>query len=304
MPGRIALSPRVWVLNLDAEDELARGHRPTPGRAECSRMRAMAARLRGSLVPPGDLIADLDAEIPPGLEGRAWCPTGWALSRMKSLRARVIASPPVSVLQAANHRGWATTTLGNALPRARWCVDEDTLARHLEDPWPSRGWLLKRAYTFAGRGHLLLRTRDQARDPRTRAWVARALALGHGLLAEPCVQRVRDVSLHGFLAPDGTLTCGVPTCSVVDARGQWTAATTPAGAVLGRDEGDGLFGELARVARALGELGYHGPFGIDAFTWQDETGRPCFQPRSDLNVRYTMGWALGMGARRPDLSCP
>jgi hypothetical protein len=57
-----------------------------------------------------------------------------------------------------------------------------------------------------------------------------------------------------------------------------------------------------RTAHALAEAGYFGPFGIDAFRWRDEGGVLHFNPRSDLNARYSMGWHVGMGDWRPDVT--
>jgi hypothetical protein len=55
------------------------------------------------------------------------------------------------------------------------------------------------------------------------------------------------------------------------------------------------------VAEALIRAGYFGPFGIDGYRWKDEHGTLRFNPRTDINARYSMGWAVGMGSRRPDL---
>jgi hypothetical protein len=47
------------------------------------------------------------------------------------------------------------------------------------------------------------------------------------------------------------------------------------------------------VGRALHEIGYFGPFGIDAFVYHDKRGGVGFQPRSEINARYSMGFAVG-----------
>ena len=54
-----------------------------------------------------------------------------------------------------------------------------------------------------------------------------------------------------------------------------------------------MAGEAERVARALSGAGYFGPFGVDAFTYRDRVGNVCVQPRSEINARYTMGFAVG-----------
>jgi hypothetical protein len=47
--------------------------------------------------------------------------------------------------------------------------------------------------------------------------------------------------------------------------------------------------------------GYYGPFGIDAFRWRDQNGKQQWNPRCEINARYSMGWSIGMGQSRPDL---
>jgi hypothetical protein len=289
---------RLWLLNLDAEEELSRGAATTPARGELTRMRAMSDRLRGSLVPPGDLVVE-DSEVASGCAGVAWCPTPSALARLSRVGAKLPACPDFSVLRAVNHRGWSAAR-GLALPGARWVANDADLARVFDAPWPAQGWLLKRAYTFAGRGHLHLRTRSEAEDPRMAGWIRRSLAQG-GLLAEPRVTRVVDVARHGWIARDGTLTEGVLTRAEVDDRGQWVASVLCEEERLSRNEID-VFEEVFRdTAEGLRGAGYFGPFGVDGYIWSDE-GTRRLQPRSDVNARYSMGWAVGMGATRPDLA--
>ena len=64
---------------------------------------------------------------------------------------------------------------------------------------------------------------------------------------------------------------------------------------------DALLAAFDDTSRGLREAGYFGPFGVDAFAWEDELGARRFQPRCEVNARYSMGWAAGMGALRPDL---
>ena len=49
--------------------------------------------------------------------------------------------------------------------------------------------------------------------------------------------------------------------------------------------------EVERVGAALHEAGYFGPFGVDAFTWRDRAGALRLQPRSEVNARWSMGFA-------------
>jgi hypothetical protein len=38
---------------------------------------------------------------------------------------------------------------------------------------------------------------------------------------------------------------------------------------------------------------YFGPFGVDAYTYRARDGRLGLQPRSEINARYSMGFAAG-----------
>jgi hypothetical protein len=90
---------------------------------------------------------------------------------------------------------------------------------------------------------------------------------------------------------------GQPTIQDVDATGAWqSTALTDA---LTSDEQSALRREAQRTAQALHDAGYFGPFGIDGFRWRAPDGELHFQPRSEINARYSMGWAIGMGGFRP-----
>lgn len=297
------MTARAWVLNLDAEDELSRRSRPTPSRTERARMDAMAAMLRDTLVPQGDAVIWPAGEgAARGALGRAWCPTPWALAQLRAAGAAVPRAPSMEVLRAVNHRAWAAS-LGLTLPRAAWARDRDDLARVMVDPWPAGGWLLKRPLGYAGRGRLHLRARGELDDPRHAGWIANSFA-DDGLLVEPYVDRVADLGLHGWISPNGALTLGALTAQVCDARGAWVTTARAAQNTLGDKDMDLLNESVEGTAAALWAAGYHGPFGVDAYVWRDERGGARLQPRSEVNARYSMGWAVGMGALRPDLSSP
>jgi hypothetical protein len=59
--------------------------------------------------------------------------------------------------------------------------------------------------------------------------------------------------------------------------------------------GPRLLEEARRVGLALAQAAYFGPFGVDAFTYRDRAGALQLQPRSEINARYTMGFAVGFG---------
>ncbi len=56
-----------------------------------------------------------------------------------------------------------------------------------------------------------------------------------------------------------------------------------------------MAGEARLVADALSRAGYFGPFGVDAYRYRDREQQLRLQPRSEINARYTMGFAVGWG---------
>lgn len=291
---------RAWILNFDAEDELDRGAGHTSSRAVRARFTGLAARVSALLVP-GDVIVDPAAPIalaPDAFSGRAWCPTPGARRLLERVSAVVPAAPSLAVLRRVNHRRFCAD-LGQTLPGARYVDTLDDVVTIVNTPSPSGAWLLKRPFGFAGRGRR--RLRPGAFDPAERAWIEASLATGEGLQIEPWVELAGDVGLHGFLAASGALVLGAPTVQRTDATGAWSASLPAAPGELSAAEERSLFDAMDATAAALREAGYFGPFGIDAFRWLGEGGAPRWNPRGEINARYSMGWAVGMGARRPDL---
>lgn len=277
----------AWVLNLDAEDELAHVGAHTPAKGMTERVEALVAR--GALAPlvgdaaivwPGGRRAD-------GLEGRAWCPTRWALERLRDAGAVVPPAPPMDVLRRVNHRRFSFE-LGTFLPGSAFVTTLAELGAALgEERW----WLCKRPLGYAGRGRKrILPSRITGEE---RAWLTASLALG-GLQLEPWVERELDCALHGQLEQDGRWRLGRTTLQEVEPTGAWrSTVSAPAGALSGEEEA-ALRREATRAAEALHAAGYFGPFGIDAFRWRADDGSLHFQPRSEINARYSMGWAIGM----------
>ena len=139
---------------------------------------------------------------------------------------------------------------------------------------------------MAGRGQRPL----DGITPGDEAFFASALAEG-GLQLEPNVAIVRELGQHGLLAADGRLALGVPVAQTCDALGQWLAsAASPY-----EEHGPALADEARRVASALHTAGYFGPFGVDAFVYDEG----ALNPRSEINARYSMGFAAGFALRSP-----
>ncbi len=278
-----------------------------------ARIRHHAARIDG-LVDRRDLVldpADPEAGGGPegaaaaGMQGMAWCPTPSALRRLAEAGAHLPAAPSLAVLQRVLHRRFSAG-LGDGLGESLWIEGEAELAGALEEATrragPGATWVLKRGYGFAARGHR--RFLPGAPGDSLLAFARTALAQDGGVLIEPWRERLADFGLHGWLGPDGALVRGSPTTSIVDAHGTWVESRIAAPGELGSGEEDTLREALERAAAGLRCAGYFGAFGIDAYRFRAEGGRIRFQPLSEVNARFSMGWAVGMGASRPHRSRP
>ena len=291
--------PVAWVLNLDAEDELARSGAHTPTDVMTARIERLLPRLRG-LIRAGDRVVWPGHEaMERGLWGRAWCLTRWARTKLEQAGIRVPRAPDVDVLRRVNHRRVAHE-LGQALPTAGWAATMDQLRTllandALQQVSVERCWLIKRPLGFAGRGRRSVR--PGALTEADQAWLDASLRDGAGLQVEPLVARELDCALHGWLSEDGQCTFGQPTLQLLDATGAWQS--TELAPPLTEAELALLTRESQRTAEALHAAGYFGPFGLDAYRWRAPDGRLHFQPRSEVNARYSMGWATGMGDFRP-----
>ena len=67
-----------------------------------------------------------------------------------------------------------------------------------------------------------------------------------------------------------------------------------------------LPGQLDSTATAVSAdgsvvVGFSESPGQEAFRWEDGAGKASWNPRCEINARYSMGWATGMGDRRPDI---
>ena len=293
---------RAWILNFDAEDELGldRGRGHTSSRAVLARFAALATRV-GPLLGPGDVVVDpigLAALLPAAFVGRAWCPTPGARSLLARVGAALPDAPELPVLRRVNHRRFCAE-LGQTLPGARYADTLDDVVAIVNAPSQRGAWLLKRPFGFAGRGRRRVRGGDL--EPADRAWIEASLAARDGLQIEPFVDLELDVGLHGFLAASGALTLGAPTVQRTDATGAWLASALAAPGDLAASEERALFEAAEATAEALRAAGYFGPFGVDAFRWRDADGASRWNPRGEINARYSMGWAVGMGEKRPDL---
>ena len=278
----------AWVLNLDAEYELADPRGYTPSRATLARVAAQAARGEG-LVRAGDVLVTDDTALPAGAYvGAAWCPTPRALARLGAAGATLPPRPPLEVLQRVNHRRFGVELSPDVLGSLYVETAADALAL-LAAASPSGRWVAKRAFGLAGRGQ---RRFGGAPDELDRHWVEGSFKLGHGLVIEPWVAREADFVLHGIVDPDGDLRLGRALEQDCDARGMWQQTRAAAAGALLEDELHALGRAGVETGEALARAGYFGPFGIDAFRYRDASGARAFVPRVEINARYCMGWGL------------
>jgi hypothetical protein len=293
--------PIAWVFNLDAEDELQRGGPHTPTRVMQTRIESLWPVLRPLMQPDDEVLWPAPKQPLHAKWGRAWCPTAWAKTQLERAGLAVPPAPPPAVLREVNHRQFAHG-LGQALPGAQFVTGLSALrevladARRLESVSVERNWLLKRALSYAGRGRRKIASAELNATDQT--WVEAAFRSGDGLQVEPLVARELDCALHGWLGSDGTLVLGEPTLTCIDASGAWVSTTRAPDTALLPLEKTRLEETARETAAALKQRGYFGPFGLDAFRWRAPDGTAHFQPRCELNARYSMGWAVGMGAFR------
>ena len=287
--------PSAWVLNLDADNELgARTHTPASARAT-ARGPAQIAALVGLIGPDDVVLGEGDRVARGTYTGRAWCPTPRAMDRLSRAGAKPALAPALAVLRRVNHRRF-TADLGQMLPGARYVTTLEDLLLVIAGESPTAQWLLKRPFGFAGRGRR--KVARGALEAPARTWVAASLRAGEGLQVEPWVLRSGDFALHGHVSREGAIVLGQPTSQECDETGAWRR-TSPA-PDLTPGEREALASSARSSGRALHQAGYFGPFGVDAFRWRHGEG-VTFNARSEINGRYSMGWAIGMSPARPDL---
>lgn len=281
--------PRAWLLNLDAELELRRPQRYQPTLASL-RACAVFEPMTRSLLSNGDMVISRDVPLTAGCaksyRGVAWCPTPSALAWLGRAGAAVAPQPSLECLQKVNHRSFHAG-LGQPLDDAEFASDIDAARRLLSRP-RSEGWMVKRGFGFAGRSNRRFPAAPAADDWR---WLEHAFHDG-GVQIEPWLSIEAEFSLHGRVARDGRAVFGVVCTRLASDELHYARA----GAKVRADEQDALYAEAERTRAALVEAGYFGPFGIDAFRYSASRGAR-FNPRSEINARYTLAYAVGMAER-------
>jgi len=297
----------AWLLNFDADLELRDpvGYRATTYDVE--RMRALLAQTV-DLVAADDLLLDASCTSPETLRAalsaaavdsqsshrpaaaeltvQAFCPTPNALGRIARLGLAAPAAPGIDVLRRVNDRGFCAE-LGHGLAHASFVRDMASLERHIQAGAPGTTYVIKRAFSFAGREQR--RVQHAVLDASTRGFCLRSLARGEGLQVEPWVERLADFGKHAYLTRRGELLTAAAREQRCDAMGRFVGMSSQP-PQLSAAEDELLHSEVTKTAAALVAAGYCGPFGIDAFRYRRSDAALAFNPRCEINARFTMGY--------------
>ena len=274
----------AWVLNLDSDRELATTGIYAPKESVVRAMKVHRERLARALLASEDILVDEETKegAAHGYVGRAFSPTRRALALLERSGATIAPHPSQDVLRRVTSRAFSAA-LGPTLPEQAFVRDVDQATAKLSrSPSVGDGWRLKRAFGMAGREHRIV---DAGKVSSADEGFLRVAIEEDGVMIEPNVEVVTEYAIHGFIT--GTsFSLGALVEQRTDDHGAWLATER---STAGIDLGAGA------VAEALAFAGYVGPFGIDAFTWRDPSGDVVLNPRSEVNARYTMGFAIGFG---------
>jgi hypothetical protein len=277
----------AWLLNLDAELELAReGY--APKRRLLEQLEQYGRDSRG-LLGPNDVLIERGTSARPGagFVGRAWCPTPRALTAFAELGIEPEPHPAVDVLRRVNHRRFAFE-LGGGLAGQRYIEHKAELDAELRRA--AQPLMLKRPLSFAGRGQQRVYTYSKI-TAKEWEWIEASLG-ADGLIVEPLVEPLLESSLHGFVWRDGAHELGRPCVQEVSGRGVFRGVRAAEPGELAAVETSALLEQGERVADTLARAGYFGPFGIDAYRYRSG-GAQGFCALSEINGRYTMGFLTG-----------
>jgi hypothetical protein len=294
-------------MNLDADLELATGKGYSPSKAVLAAMAPQQAKLAESLVGPDDVWLDsglfgphtgvsFDRQLAAwgastdlstgdaglaGPRGRAFCPTPRAVALMRAAGVEPEPHPTLEVLRRVNGREFCAE-LGQTLPGAQFVTStEDAIALLVSAPPMGRQWRAKRAFGMAGRGQRPIAA--GALSEADAKFLAASISRDRGIQLEPEVEIVREVAMHAMLA-GGDVRFGPVIEQRCDDSGQWLSSLATS------EELPALLTEARRVAESLHAAGYFGPFGVDAYFYRDGADIRL-QPRSEINARYSMGFA-------------
>jgi hypothetical protein len=292
----------LWHLNLDAEEELAR-----PSGPRTVLIPEAARKAAESLLQPGDeVLTDASISHNRAAIGRAWMMTPRAVRALEGTGVTVARHPPLGILQKANSRALSSELRAQHPDRhalaSVYCASTDSAFEFLE-AHRTDTWMLHRNFGCAGRSKM--KAGPGPLEPAAQRWIAASFRHGiAGLEIAKWVLCTGEFALHGFVqTPElGTqLVQGQATRQVCNAAGVWERSALLQPGELSDNEKLSFEQAFQDAAEALVQIGYFGPFGIDAFRYIQD-GATGFHALSEINARYTMGWVIGMNGARPDLA--
>lgn len=276
----------AWLLNFDADFELREPARYRPRVLSPQLRAALRARIAELIGPDDCVLGDDPSALASEFTALAFCPTPSACARIAQQGLTPPIAPSLAVLRAVNDRAFCAE-LGHGLAHACFVRDMASLEQHLARAPGTASYVLKRAFSFAGRGQRRMRAGEL--DVSSRGFCARSFARGEGIQVEPWVERVLDVSKHGYLTQSGAVFSGPSRTQRVDGQGRYLGVHQAPSPLRAAEEQQ-LCDELDKTGAALHRAGYFGPFGIDGFRYRHAGQAEAFNPRCEINARFTLGY--------------
>jgi hypothetical protein len=276
----------LWVINPGAEIELA-GKTPP---SESPRFRAAMERLteRFAWLTAADrwVSAHNLGDEHRGMRALPWCPTPWLHKVAERSGVSMPEVPSLPVLRRVHHKSILIGTGLPGPPIREFASSRAELEAIAGQSPPGATLRLKQAYSYAGRGQRRMGpgSRD---DP---VFLRDAFRSG-GLVVESELDVTAEYSIHGYIprAEGSEIEVGSPCAMRVDEYGSVSAVSL----LAAEHRQQAMLRTTGRAAGALlRSRGYFGPFGLDCL----ETSESLVA--SDLNPRFTLGWSVGMGAKR------
>lgn len=167
--------------------------------------------------------------------------------------------------------------------QSRWHLDSHNCYsfEEIEKLVDDREWLVKKSDGMSGRGHVKVNAHNLA---LARKNIEKSLA--SGVVVEPLYHRTLDVSAL-WLSDEKRF---IFYQNKIDARFQWRECILSSEAMSEVPHSTLDWQErLHELQVHVSQLGYDGPFSVDAFFYEEHGSRK-FHPGSEMNPRKTMGW--------------
>ncbi|KAF0241914.1 MAG: hypothetical protein FD180_4204 [Planctomycetota bacterium] len=240
-------------------------------------------------------------------------PWGWSADSAAVLEPLAARLPWNDAIRSLYSKATAARLLGT-IPDAAELAGTvcDTMAKTLAATaaWFHKGHaavLLKAPWSLAGRGHL--KVLPGAPPAAQMSWIESVLAEQKCLVVEPRLDRVADFSAHYDVAPGRLPQFRGIVRLINDAAGRFVACVASrhfhrlmpreASRALHESRAHHFYKEVLPhpLAAAIGDSGFRGWLGVDAFLHRDAAGRVRLRPVVEINPRGTMGRAA-LEARR------